>query len=484
MKISKHIAAILLAGLITVSCSDWLDKKTPMTGNIPQNLAYSSVTNAEGVLTGIYDLLRMYNADGGRHVSYGYKHFTLGFDFMANDIISNPSQWWTYEAQWSEVIRVATGYRANQIWRFWYVIINNANSFIDGVTASTSIPESAKPALLGEAKAIRAFSYFNLVRVMQFTYKGNENKPGVPIYKKGTTEDIEGQPRSTVQQVYDFILNENLTDADINAIPTDSEKYKINRNVALGIRANVHLYMENWTAAAADAKSARQGYPLMNESTYKSSGFNTISTGEWMWGAPFRPDQALLWASFFSHVDMERPQNGYKNFYINTTFINKFSSTDYRKMFKTPSVNVDPNWGLYTSTKFKDRQPDADGDYVYMRASEMYLIEAEAKARLNAADAGDVLFELQSARDPGAVRSGNTGQSLVDEILLERRKELYGEIGVEYFDLKRYNKPMVRDGIHSLMFNVPAGDKRWNYQIPTREFTTNPALNPDTDQNP
>lgn len=483
MKILKYTILVLLIAFVTVSCSDWLDDRTPMTGNVPNDLAYSSVTNAEGSMTGIYWQIRQLSYDG-RHVSRGYKHYTLGYDFMGNDIISNPSQWWTYEAQWYEVIRTQTGYRTMQIWYLWYTIINNANSFIDGVSASTGIPDVSKTPLIAEAKAIRAFCYFNLIRSYQFTYKGNENNPGVPIYRNATTPTVEGQPRATVQQVYDFIL-EDLTDANINAIPTNLDKYRINRNVALGIRANVYLNMENWGAAATDANNARQGYPLMDAVTYTSTGFNTISTNEWMWGGPFRADQSLLWASFFSHVDMQRPQDGYKNFYINTSFIALFADSDCRKLFVRPRVNANNTWGQFTSTKFQDRQPDADGDYVYMRASEMYLIEAEAKAQLNNATAGDVLYELQLKRDPSAVRSGNTGQALVEEVLVERRKELYGEIGVEFFDLKRYKRPMVRNGNHSMInISKTADDKGWNYQIPIREFTTNPALDPDKDQNP
>ncbi len=67
------------------------------------------------------------------------------------------------------------------------------------------------------------------------------------------------------------------------------------------------------------------------------------------------------------------------------------------------------------------------GDPVYMRAGEMYLIEAEAKAKYNDATAQDVLFTLVSNCDPGYVKSTKTGQALVDEIILQRRMELWGK---------------------------------------------------------
>jgi hypothetical protein len=92
---------------------------------------------------------------------------------------------------------------------------------------------------------------------------------------------------------------------------------------------------------------------------------------------------------------------------------------------------------------------------------------------------------LQSKRDPAAVRSGaSTKDALINEILLERRKELYGEMGVQYFDLKRYQMPMVRDGNQwSSVVNVPPTDNRWRWQFPQAEMDANKSLTP-ADQNP
>src|SRR5438270_4591750 len=108
------------------------------------------------------------------------------------------------------------------------------------------------------------------------------------------------------------------------------------------------------------------------------------------------------------------------------------------------------------------------GDYVMMRSAEMYLIEAEGDAQLGQLEtAKDVLYTLQKQRDPSALRSTAATQAdLINEILVERRKELYGEMGVQYFDLKRYQQPLVRDGDQWALLNIPATDNRWRWQIP------------------
>jgi hypothetical protein len=149
-----------------------------------------------------------------------------------------------------------------------------------------------------------------------------------------------------------------------------------------------------------------------------------------------------------------------------------------------------PNLGLsdafakfpYTSQKFLAiGTGDSRCDVPYMRAAEMYLIEAEAKARLGQADAATILFDFEKARNPEYVLSTNTGQALVDEILIQRRIELWGE-GFRFFDLKRTNSALDRtganhdSGITNGVMIVPSGDKRWQWLIPRAEINANPLV--------
>jgi hypothetical protein len=133
-------------------------------------------------------------------------------------------------------------------------------------------------------------------------------------------------------------------------------------------------------------------------------------------------------------------------------------------------------------------------DCPYMRISEMYLTEAEADARLGRdADARQTLYDLIITRDPEYKKSGNTGQALIDEILLHRRIELWGE-GFRYFDLKRLGQPLVRDeqavlpdgskenSNHNMAWAtaatmlIPVDDPRWQFLFSDDELNNNPYI--------
>jgi hypothetical protein len=70
-------------------------------------------------------------------------------------------------------------------------------------------------------------------------------------------------------------------------------------------------------------------------------------------------------------------------------------------------------------------------------------------------------------------------------ILIERRKEFYGELGMDYLDIKRRQLPLVRAGNHpaAYRFNMPANDNRLIMKIPQKEIDSNDFIAP-ADQNP
>lgn len=126
------------------------------------------------------------------------------------------------------------------------------------------------------------------------------------------------------------------------------------------------------------------------------------------------------------------------------------------------------------------------------RTAEQYLILAESAAQLgHLADANAALNELRAARIQG-FRDLNYGstESLMDQIKLERVKELIGE-GFRLGDLRRWKQGFTRDGdygilgykeledyIISIALDVRYldNDYRYVWPIPSSEMIVNPQL--------
>ena len=77
---------------------------------------------------------------------------------------------------------------------------------------------------------------------------------------------------------------------------------------------------------------------------------------------------------------------------------------------------------------------------IVFRYEELYLLRAEAKARLGmTADAQKDLNQIRGNRSLKAVNAGLSGEDLLDAILLERRRELMGE-GWYWYDLMHFKR--------------------------------------------
>lgn len=120
-----------------------------------------------------------------------------------------------------------------------------------------------------------------------------------------------------------------------------------------------------------------------------------------------------------------------------------------------------------------------------MRVEEMYLIQAEATAHYDAANGKKLLQEFMATRDSGyTVPAAN---DLVDEIIFQKRVELWGE-GIVFYDFKRLNMGIETgytgtNAPSDCKFKTNGRAPWWNFCIPESEVNQNEALknknNPD-----
>jgi starch-binding outer membrane protein, SusD/RagB family len=494
MKLNQYrlLGLFLLAAMSFSSCKKSFLDTYPTTA-VAASDAVASTKNAYAALNGIHRIMYVqYDAQG----QAGEGSNNIYRDLMGEDIVyplANGSTGLIGFLQWTSPRNVNDGF-LRYVYRYYYRIIANANVLINGIDGADG-SDADKKIIKGQALAYRAWAHFQLVQLWgkRYVAGANNTQLGVPLL---LTNNLEGQPRATVEQVYTQV-NKDLDDAiGLLAGYTRSgsaAKSNININVAQAIKARVALTQQNWAVAATNAIAARTGYPLMDTTAYKS-GFNNITNAEWIWGSRQIDDHNTFFYSYFAYISANFNSTVIRTQprAVNANLYNAIPTSDVRKrMWDLTGANVPvPPGGArvpYQNNKFLAQSSSASmGDVPYIRSAEMYLIEAEARARQGQeAPARAALFTLNKARNPNYVESVNTGQALIDEILLYRRIELWGE-GFRFTDLKRMNLPLNRNGIPNHLptvasiFDVPVGDNKWEWLFPQDEMNTNTAI----EQNP
>ena len=482
----KNINILLLLvtlGLFTACSKSYLD--TEATDRIAEDQALTTTDGCWKLLNGVHRIL--YSSHLGRQDMVGQGTNMMDMDIMGDDItISAINDWYLYPHLWLNSHQNPGSAISYFNYFFYYEIINNINLLIDNVNSAKG-SEADKNAILGQAYAYRGWAYFQMVQLFGKRYDAAGSNAGMGL-RITLHSQSEVQPRSSVQVVYNQI-NADLDSAIylLNGFGR-SNKSHLNKSVALGLKARVALTQQDWNTAATMAVAARQGYILMDSTEYLS-GFNNYNNVEWMWGSHQQESQTTYFTSFFAYMSCNFPAQNivispramqdtlYKQIATTDVRWQLWDSTGANKSFPVPMDATGKEIGKrmkFMQRKFKVQNPELSiGDVPLMRASEMYLIEAEAYARMgNNAAASSALYQLARKRNSAYVLSSSTGNNLLNEILIQRRIELWGE-GFRFYDLKRMNLPLDRSRhtfLQSYQKSVPAGDIKWQFAIPQAEI--------------
>lgn len=467
---------IAMVTLFTMaSCSkDFLDEPQPTAG-VSETVVFSSREGVEAFISGI---MRRFRGQFSSTDTAGLNSIFFARSMKGNDLIQ-ADNW--FGSDYANTNREPTYRRTIFTWNYCYYMINQANALIAGVEESTMLSSQDKKELAAYGYALRGFFYHQLVLEFCPSYSVDTNYPAPPIY---TSVSKEGNAMSTVGEMYKFIESDLVKAVDGLTADRLGKSY-INKNVANGILAEVYQVMGNWSGAANAANAAYGGNPatVLNAAGYRS-GFDNYSSIEWIWGTPQRSDQTNYYYNAPA-VMTDHMVASYAATYINKDFVSLFSPTDVRGYFQKKSASItDANDFRYWITRkfsfsFAGHNP-------IIRTPEMILIEAEARVRLGDEATGhNLLYILQKDRDVNAVKSTNTGTALVDEILVERRKELYAENGIEWFDAKRLRRGITRTGNHRIgeAGSLTADDKKFFLKIPQAEIDANLLIPKDINNN-
>ena len=521
-----YSAAVVAALALTASsCTESMDTE-PQGSTLTKEELERNASSLDGLVKGMYSNMIQAEAitswvGATRHYDFGYASTMMMMDNAGQDEVSPNTgyNWYRNNLRFND--RTDKSDITYFLWNQQYKNISQANAIISA-TENSYKDNSAAAAARGKALAMRAFCYLNLAQMYQFTYKGHEDALCVPIVKETTTaEQASDNPRATVKDVYDFIMDDLNNAVTLLNGASRSGKADIDQQVAYGLRARTELVMQNWKAAADDAAKAAEGYTPLSREDAAQPGFNDISASNWIWGMDVNETSDIVQTGILNFPSMMSSftGNGYSPSYayraINSKLWNEIPSTDVRKgwwldsKFNSPIVNPDylintgkqvyvfsstskdedhlfALWKVrYLNVKFGAYQNKYGNetnacDVPLMRVEEMILIQAEATAMSGDVAGGKKILEdfVRTYRDPNYTCNATTAEGVQDAVWFQRRVELWGE-GFSYFDIMRLKKPIDRRGANyeaSVTYDIPAESKIMLWIIPEDEVNNNKAL--------
>lgn len=328
---------------------------------LTEESAIRNQETAESALAGIYRQLN------GNTIAYHQTVLQLGIEAQPGGYTGGSTSNYyvnNVDPQDGEVLSIYT---------HSYDVINRTNYLIEKLPQLDDglFEGNRKTEIMAEARFMRGLYHFYTLRLYG-QFWDLTSKYGI-VLKDVPARSSNPKPRSTVQQSYEFILND--IDFAIDNLPiaipigADNPAIYANRYAAVGMKARIKLYMGEYSEAATLAKEVVDDGPFTLENTFAEVFENGYESNE------------MLLASYFDNDEY--------NATFDTWFLYLEVSDQYKQIANNlgdTRVNyVDWTHPIYGPGNGKYRFVDLFESHtnIYMRLAEVYLIYAEALARSN-----------------------------------------------------------------------------------------------------
>ena len=461
-KLTYKILPLLLVAAMFSSCKKDFLELTPPTSLTPDQ-ALGTEADLEVALRGAYSGLRSVNL-------YGRTLPVLG-DIMSDNTYQSSQNTNRYTL-FNNYSFDVTNADVNGIWTSAYTVILRANNIINSSLTGTENIDQYK----GEALAIRALMYFDLVRWFATPYNDDPSALGVPIITSFNPDLKPG--RNTVAEVYTQIQSD-LTQA-YNLMTKYTNSSQFSKYAARALQAKVYLTMGDYPNALTAALDV-----------INNGGFTPLTAA----------NHTAFWEDPIINTDkvetlFEVSSDGVNNLAFDAlgylysqggNYGDLLMSDELYALFEPTDVRLE----LYPTGErpagvpaiFVEKYPSLEGDRndsKVLRLAEMYLIAAEASYPTNEADALMYLNFVRERRNATPIVA--SGSALFEAIIEERRMELAFE-GDRYHDLQRLLRPVDRsDNYPAAALLIEYGNFRRILPIPQVELDANPTIR--TQQNP
>jgi len=391
--------------LVANACNKILDAGQP-TDKVTSVTVYESNHTAIAALNGIYSTMSGGGAvTGNKSVSFLCGLSADEFMLQVNDV--------SLQAAYQNALVAGDV----DCWADFYNYIYQANLALEGLTNSSSLKESVRKKLCGEALFVRAFCYFYLVNLYR----------DVPLLLSSDYKVNATHSRTAVLTVYAQIVND-LNDA-IALLPTEFPGADLETLVADRLRPTVWaakaLLARVYLYTGAYDKALKAADTVLN----RTDLFDTVP----LESVFLKNSREAIW-------QLQPVKNNYTaDAYLFLVDTMAACSASLRRAFEAGDRRVD-SW-MMDGYPFKYRNVtpgNNSSEYLMViRIGELYLIRAEAKVHLG--DLKAAIADLNVIRKRAGLNKYATGTQIqvLDAIMQERRVELFSEWGHRWFDLKR-----------------------------------------------
>ncbi|QES88298.1 RagB/SusD family nutrient uptake outer membrane protein [Rhizosphaericola mali] len=474
----KIIFGSLFSSILFFSCEKSLLDTTPES-SLSSSTIFSTAKRIDGLVNGAYDALKSASLYGGRYLLY--------LDVRGEDFINVTGNVYTAYESWTNSYTSGSN-DVNNLWTAAYSTINDANIILNGLGSLSEgiISDSLKLQYIGEAKFLRALSYYSLVSIYAEPYNKDQGaSAGLPLRLEAeVNSDNNNLARSTVKEVYTQILSD-LDSAELllpNKYSTDLlNTTHAHKSTAIALKTRVYLNQNDFDNTIKEAQklvpqtsapfSTTFGVLHALQSDITNIFSSNYTTTESIFSTPSTTSDSYSGQSAIGYIYYVN-----KEYYLNPSGIlntSIWSSTDNRRNLLSLSGSQ------YLLKKYSKSSPYVD--YIpVIRFSEVLLNYAEAEAQLGNLSLALNLLNAVHQRSDANYQFANslvsTKDSLIATIWKERRIELLGE-GFRSNDLLRNLLTIPAKGSSSLQASsVAPTDENYIFPLPNNEISTNKDL--------
>ena len=455
----RSVVRLLFIDLVAVLSLSACSLDIPVENELTDPKAISSVQTAYEALSSAYT---------------SYPKMELELSLLSDELVP------TYRASQNPQLAQLYAYTdyalqslAKDLWGSYYETVKDVNAVLvrlpDLRLHLSEVDQLQLDYLAGEAKALKALSYLQLLQLFATPYTDTAHPAGIVLKDRVEREELPRSSKSETVQAIERLLQEALTALEVKTRPHyASAPGFINAATVRTLLARLYLYTGEWAKVEAITRSLVK-LPL-------SPAMTPTTPLAWTQGASsVALFAATVTTSYYNAIYAPERGLGYATYQLPRS--RYFAKTDqrHRSYALDSTLQVDATTthplqviGKYPALIFSGGLPTFT---CVVRTTEPLFLRAEALARMGQDKAArDLINSYLRLVGADELPATLTDATLVDAIIEEKAREFAGE-GLRFFDLKRLGLPIVHytPNEERVALTLPAESYRRTLPIPATE---------------